>query len=108
MMHRRLRLLSVILLFASFVVSGQGVGQAGTTAQPAPLTIKLRAGVITPGIEETLPGTEALTIDGYEPGQPGYYIVQFRGAVQDGWTAQLAAPALRCSNTCLTLPSRCA
>jgi serine protease AprX len=74
-----------------FVLSGQSVGYAVPAAQMTAPTIKLRAGTITPGIEETLPGMEGLTITGYEPGQPGYYIVQFKGTVQDGWTAQLVA-----------------
>jgi serine protease AprX len=90
-MYKRLRIAIVTLLLVSFVLVGRSVGYAVPAAQAPTPTIKLRAGTITPGIEETLPGMEGLTIEGYAPGQPGYYIVQFKGAVQDGWTAQLAA-----------------
>ena len=90
-MHKRLRSLIVTLLLAGFVLGGQSAGYGGPAAQPAPPAIKLRAGTIVPGVQETIPGTEALTIDGYAPEEPGYYIVQFRGAVQDAWRAQLEA-----------------
>ncbi len=90
-MHKKLRIVVVILLFVSFMASGQSVGHAVPTTQTSTPTIKLRVGTLTPGVEETLPGMEGLTIAGYAPGQAGYYIVQFKGAVQAGWTAQLAA-----------------
>lgn len=74
-MHKRLRIVVGISLLLSFVLSGQSVGYAVPGAQVAPPVIKLRAGTIIPGIEETLPGMEGLTIAGYAPGQVGYYIV---------------------------------
>lgn len=90
-MHKRLRSVVAISLLLSLVLSGQSVGHTAPGAQVATPAIKLRAGTIIPGIEETLPGMEGLTIAGYAPGQAGYYIVQFKGAVQQGWPAQLGA-----------------
>lgn len=90
-MHRRLRVFVVTLLLATIVLGGQSAGYVGTAAQMTPPTIRLRAGTIVPGVQETIPGTEALTTDGYAPGQEGYYIVQFRSAVQDAWRSQLEA-----------------
>lgn len=90
-MRRRLRAFVVTLMLAAIVLGGQSAGYVGPAAQTAPPAIRLRAGTIVPGVQETIPGTEALTTDGYAPGQQGYYIVQFRGAVQDAWRSQLEA-----------------
>src|SRR5690606_38697712 len=78
-------------MLAAIVLGGQSAGYVGPAAQTAPPAIRLRAGTIVPGVQETIPGTEALTTDGYAPGQQGYYIVQFRSAVQDAWRSQLEA-----------------
>ena len=50
------------------------------------MSIKLRAGTIVPG-EESVQSAAAqgLTISEYAPGQEGYYIVQFRGPVEQAW-----------------------
>ena len=58
-MRRRLRAFVVTLMLAAIVLGGQSAGYVGPAAQTAPPAIRLRAGTIVPGVQETIPGTEA-------------------------------------------------
>lgn len=77
--------LVVIILLSILVVAGSAASAPGPLAQtPAP-QLKLRAGTFVPAGQEelTLPG--ALRRDSYARGRSGYYIVQFKGPVQEAW-----------------------
>lgn len=62
--------------------------------QPEPLgganLVLLSNGIVidTDRPEPDLP--QALTIKGYEPGRPGYYLVQFAGPIQEAWKRDLS------------------
>lgn len=80
----RLSALIVIILLLAIPLS--------TKAQGSGPVIKLRAGIIVPGESLVSSAMAAeLTISNYAPGEQGYYIVQFRGPVEEAWKDQVTA-----------------
>ena len=90
-MRSQLRGILSFVLSLSLLLSGSGLGHAHPASQAASPTIRLRSATITPGQIESAGLPEALSINGYAAGQAGYYILQFRGPVQQAWKESLAA-----------------
>jgi hypothetical protein len=90
-MHTRRNLLMVVVLLAATLFgSNAGLAAPATLAnQAAP--IRLKAATFTPtlgqlpAIQPNLAGAESVR------GRPGYYLIQFRGPVQQTWKDQVAA-----------------
>jgi hypothetical protein len=85
------RHLLALFVVISLVFAESGVFFASQGAPPAPAAIRLKAATVTPGQTGGVAAAGALSISGYAAGQRGYYIVQFRGPVQESWKAQVAA-----------------
>jgi hypothetical protein len=85
-----LAVIALLLISQSAYLRAQ-VEQA-PVPQPAPVgaPIHLQAGTFTPTQGETLAIPQNLSIPGYPPGQPGYYIVQFSGPIQGEWKARVS------------------
>ncbi len=83
-MHTRKHLL-LFLILAALLLSGATALAAPPAAQEAPPTLHLAGGAA----EAALP--EALLISEFAPGRQGYYIVQFRGPVEQAWKDEVAA-----------------
>jgi hypothetical protein len=79
------------LLIVCTLMAQPGLLLAAPGRQPTPTPIQLKAGVLIPGQSENVTAASGLTISGYAAGQRGYYIVQFRGPVEQEWKAQLVA-----------------
>ncbi len=60
------------------------LAQTRSLADEPVVPIKLKAGAFTPGVDDQSP-PDSLTLDSYEAGTEGYYLLQFRGAVQQSW-----------------------
>ncbi|RMF32429.1 MAG: hypothetical protein D6759_08430, partial [Chloroflexi bacterium] len=90
-MTRLLLYLSLILSFLTSTLLSLPLVQPAPSPTPPPAPIRLQAATFVPGRDETPALPAHLTITGYPEGQPGYYIVQFRGPVQPAWKAQVAA-----------------
>lgn len=60
-------------------------------AQQTQIPIHLKAGILVPGQTDSVTAAGVATINGYAPGQRGYYIVQFQGPVEQAWKDQVAA-----------------
>lgn len=79
---------SMVVLALLLALFGSGVAQAGSQPQGRGAAIRLKAGTINPGLAPALaPGLAP----GERAGQRGYYIVQFRGPVQQAWKELVAA-----------------
>ena len=80
-------LLSAILII---LLLGTTALVAGPAYEEAPPPLHLAGGPADPGAAApiTPPG---LTIERYAPGQHGYYIVQFRGPIEQAWKDEVAA-----------------
>jgi hypothetical protein len=93
-MHTRRNLLMVVaLLAATLFGSNAGFAAPATLAnQAAP--IRLKAATFTPtlgqlpAIQPNLAGAESVR------GRPGYYLIQFRGPVQQAWKDQVTAAGI--------------
>ena len=91
---KRHPLIVVVLLITLFATAG--LSQASPLGQPqtAPIRLKAITFTPTPGVE---PALAAPLREGPEvAGRNGYYLVQFRGPVQQAWKTQ-AAKLLRLS-----------
>jgi subtilisin family serine protease len=75
---------SVILIIWLLGTTALGASPAREEAPP----LHVAGSPAEPGAAVTPPG---LTISGYAPGQRGYYIVQFRGPVEQAWKDEVAA-----------------
>ena len=89
-MYRRLPTLVFTILIV-MVLFGMTIAHASPGHQGPPAAIRLEAATFLPGQGEAPRLPAALTIGGYLPGQRGYYIVQFRGPVQQVWKDQVTA-----------------
>ena len=79
---------SLVVLALLLTLLGSGIAQAGSQPQQRGVAIRLKAGMINPGAAPALaPGLAPSE----RAGQRGYYIVQFRGPVQQAWKDQAAA-----------------
>ncbi len=84
---RRYTVLFAVVLTAILILSGLGLGKlsAQTTDHP----IRLKTGSFYPTRGERPVLAPGLEISGYAAGQRGYYIIQFRGPVQEAWKSQV-------------------
>jgi subtilisin family serine protease len=80
--------LTALLLTFSLLISPAAGAPA---AQPAEPPIRLKAAQFTPARGERPAIPPGLTIAGYAQGQRGYYLVQFRGPVEQAWKDAAAA-----------------
>jgi len=80
--------LVVSLLLALLAPSA---GLASPAAQGQPASIRLKAATFTPARGEKPDIPPGLAIVGYAAGQRGYYLVQFRGPVEEAWKAEVEA-----------------
>src|SRR5215213_5316398 len=81
----------VILVLLFTAAFGTGTGQASPAAQGnAPAAVHLKAATFRPAIGEVPAIPLGLAIAGYAAGQRGYYLVQFRGPVEQAWKDQIA------------------
>ncbi len=62
---------------------------ASTTMQSGEHPVRLKAGTFYPARGEQPAVAPGLALAGYEPGQRGYYIVQFGGPVRESWKADV-------------------
>ena len=77
--------LAAIILLLILVIAGSAASAPGPLAQtPAP-ELKLRVGTFVPAEQEELALPDTLRMAPYPRGISGYYIVQFRGPVQEAW-----------------------
>ncbi len=85
--------LYVVLLVASLILTllAPGVSLAGPAEQGQPAAIRLKAATFTPGRGEAAAIPPGLAIAGYAQNQRGYYLVQFRGPVEQAWKDQVTA-----------------
>ncbi len=83
------KLFFVIALVVVVAVLGTAAAPAAQQQLTAP--IYLRAGVFTPARGEALSLAAGLSVSDYAPGQGGYYLLQFRGPVQQAWKDEMAA-----------------
>lgn len=79
----------LVLLFVSGVAPASTARAATPVADDAAPVVKLKAGTIGSGQEPVV--AAGLTIDGYDPGERGMYIVQFAGSVEPVWRDGLTA-----------------
>ncbi len=84
------RLPSVFLVLA-LTLSLPGISGTAISAEGAVAPIGLKAATFVPARGEKPQIAPGLTIAGYAQGQRGYYLVQFRGPVQQGWKDQVSA-----------------
>jgi len=82
-----LALFSALLLALAF----SGVSIAGPVQQEEAAPIHLKAATFVPARGEAPPLPPGLTISGFAEGVRGYYIVQFRGPVQQAWKDEITA-----------------
>ncbi|MCB9418726.1 MAG: S8 family serine peptidase [Ardenticatenaceae bacterium] len=81
--------IGIILLIALTIVGSAASQPAPLFSGPAP-ALKLKVGTFVPS-QQSLPMAQSLQIDGFGPGQSGYYIVQFNSPIQEAWKAQIEA-----------------
>jgi serine protease AprX len=81
----------VIVTVALAALFGSGVSQASPATQRLPVSIRLKVATFTPALGQSPAIPSRLAIAGYAAGQRGYYIVQFRGPVEQAWKDQVAA-----------------
>lgn len=79
------------IVFGLMLPFGAGIGLASPQAQGQGAPIRLKAATFTPTRGEAPAVAPGLAIGGYAQGQRGYYIVQFRGPVEQAWKDQVAA-----------------
>lgn len=89
-MRTRLYQLTAVVLLTTMLLNA-GIGQASPSAQGHAAPIRLKAATFTPARGEAPAIPPGLSIAGYAAGQRGYYLVQFRGPVQQAWKDQVAA-----------------
>jgi serine protease AprX len=83
---KRHPLIVMVLLITLFATAG--LSQASSLAQPQLARIRLKVATFSPGAEPAVP---ASLRDGAEvAGRSRYYLVQFRGPVEEAWKAQAA------------------
>ena len=107
-MRTQRNLLMVVALLATTLFGGNaGIAAPATLAnQAAP--IRLKAATFTPALGQ-LPAVQPdLAAAESARGRPAYYLVQFRGPVEQAWKDQVAAPGSSCWITCPISPSKCA
>ncbi|HBY98700.1 MAG TPA: hypothetical protein DEP84_32930, partial [Chloroflexi bacterium] len=80
----------VVVLLLIAVLLSIGIGQASPSAQAQPAPIELKAATFIPARGEAPAIPPGLTIASSPAGEPGYYIVQFRGPVEQAWKDQVA------------------
>ncbi|HYN88438.1 MAG TPA: S8 family serine peptidase, partial [Ardenticatenaceae bacterium] len=80
----------VVAVLVAMLV-GSSVGYASPAGQGQAAPIRLKAATFTPGRGEAPPIPPGLAIAGYGQDQRGYYIVQFRGPVEQAWKDAVAA-----------------
>jgi hypothetical protein len=83
------KLLLVVALVVVVAVLGTAAAPAAQQQLAAP--IYLRAGVFTPARGEALSLAAGLSVSDYAPNQAGYYLLQFRGPVEQAWKDEMAA-----------------
>lgn len=89
-MHRlSSRLLLIVVLITSLINVSAAPAAGNAQAEPAPL--RLRAATFTPALGEQPNIPAQLTLTGYAAGQRGYFIVQFRGPVEQAWKDEVSA-----------------
>lgn len=81
----------VTLAILSMVLLGSGISAAAPATQGDAPSIRLKAATFSPGRGERPAIPPGLTIAGYAQGQRGYYLVQFRGPVEQAWKDRAAA-----------------
>jgi hypothetical protein len=81
--------LVVVSLLATLLATA-GMSQASPLAQSQPARIRLKAASFTPARGEAPAIPSRLAVGGYAANQRGYYIVQFRGPVEQAWKDQVA------------------
>lgn len=83
------KLFLVVALVVVVAVLGTAAAPAAQQQLAAP--IYLRAGVFTPARGEALSLAAGLSVSDYAPNQAGYYLLQFRGPVEQAWKDEMAA-----------------
>jgi len=89
---KRRTLSALIILALLFTAAfGAGIGQASPATQGnSAAAVHLKAATFRPAIGEAPAIPPGLAIAGYAAGQRGYYLVQFRGPVEQAWKDQVA------------------
>jgi serine protease AprX len=88
-MYAKFRFIVILALVVTMFL-GAGVSQAGPIApQGSRPPLRLKIGTFTPGLGEQPAIPRGLTIAGYAATQRGYYIVQFRGPIEQAWKDQV-------------------
>ncbi len=85
---RKKILYCLLVAFFALLIPGSAWGQAPAQSN-AP--IRLQAATFVPGRGEAPAIPPGLTIAGYAESQRGYYLVQFRGPVEEQWRSDAAA-----------------
>ena len=81
---------SIIVLALLAALVGTTARQAATAAQADPPAIYLHGATFSPGRGEAPSLPPGLAIAAYAQNQRGYYLVQFRGPVEQAWKDELA------------------
>src|SRR5689334_18446159 len=90
-MHTRRNLLMVVALLATTLFgSNAGIAAPATLANSA-APIRLKAATFTPALGQLPAIQPGLVAAEAARGRPGYYLIQFRGPVQQAWKDQVAA-----------------
>ena len=83
-------LLALAMVFASLSGFTTSFARSGDQ-EPLPIPIFLKAYTFTPATGQMPALPAELTIDSSDVGESGYYILQFRGPVQESWKRQFEA-----------------
>jgi len=89
-LKRRTLATLVILILSVTAAFGTGIGQASPDNQGNAPAVQLKAATFRPANGEAPAIPPGLAISGYAAGQRGYYLVQFRGPVEQAWKDQVA------------------
>lgn len=81
----------ITILLLLLVSSLPSVGRAAPLEQEHPAAIHLKAATFAPSRGEAPAIPPGLTIAGYAQGQRGYYIIQFRGPIEQVWKDEVSA-----------------
>ncbi len=87
-MRTRLNPITIVAMLA-MMLFGVGVGQA-SPARQVQAAIRLKAATFVPALGQAPAISERLAITGYAASQRGYFLVQFRGPVEQAWKDQVA------------------
>lgn len=89
-----MRARSILLVMGLLLAAALSMFTWGATsraAQQVPAPIRLQAGTFVPAATGAPSLPPGLSISRYTPGTRGYYIIQFRGPVEDAWKSEVVA-----------------